>query len=66
MEQTLAVWQGANAVYEAGPLLTFEHYAGDLTSVEIVEVLDMPEGTVRSDLTRSRTVLAGLMAVRDV
>jgi RNA polymerase sigma-70 factor, ECF subfamily len=42
------------------------HYAGDLTAAEIANVLEMPEGTVRSDLTRSRSVLAGLMAVRDV
>ena len=33
-------------------------YIGDHTVAEVASILDVPEGTVRSDLSRSRTVLA--------
>lgn len=41
------------------------YYAGDLLVTEIAAVLAIPEGTVRSDLSRSRAVLAVALEVRD-
>ena len=34
------------------------HYAGDRTVPEVASILSVPEGTVRSDLTRARAALA--------
>jgi RNA polymerase sigma-70 factor, ECF subfamily len=65
-EEAVAFWTAVRTLPIRQRSVVALHYAGDLTSAEIAHVLDMPEGTVRSDLTRSRTVLAGLMAVRDV
>lgn len=42
------------------------YYAGDLLVTEIAAVLAIPEGTIRSDLSRSRAVLAVALEVRDV
>jgi len=37
------------------------YYAADLTVDEVAEVLTVPAGTVRSDLTRARAALATLL-----
>ncbi len=42
------------------------YYAGDLLVTEIAEVLAIPEGTVRSDLSRSHAVLAAALEDRNV
>jgi DNA-directed RNA polymerase specialized sigma24 family protein len=34
------------------------HFAGDRTATEIASILGCPEGTVYSDLSRARVVLA--------
>jgi len=34
------------------------HYAGDRSTAEIAAILDVPEGTVKSDLQRARAALA--------
>ena len=33
------------------------HFAGERTMAEIASILDVPEGTVRSDIARARTVI---------
>ena len=38
-------------------------YIGDLTVAEVASILGVPEGTVRSDLSRARTVLATELGV---
>jgi DNA-directed RNA polymerase specialized sigma24 family protein len=39
------------------------YYVGDRSVAEIASILDVPEGTVRSDLTRARLVLATQLGV---
>ena len=34
------------------------HYAGDRSVAEVAAILSIPEGTVRSDLTRARAAIA--------
>jgi RNA polymerase sigma-70 factor (ECF subfamily) len=33
------------------------HYAGDRPVAEVAEILGVPEGTIRSDLSRARSAL---------
>ena len=33
------------------------HFAGERTMAEIASILDVPEGTVRSDIARARVVI---------
>jgi DNA-directed RNA polymerase specialized sigma24 family protein len=37
------------------------HYAGDRSVAEVASILAVPEGTVRSDLTRARAALATML-----
>jgi RNA polymerase sigma-70 factor (ECF subfamily) len=39
------------------------HYMGDYSVAEVAAILDVPEGTVRSDLSRGRVVLAAELGV---
>ena len=39
------------------------YYAGDRTTAEVATILDVPEGTVRSDLSRARIALARELGV---
>jgi RNA polymerase sigma factor (sigma-70 family) len=39
------------------------HYAGDRSTAEIAAILDVPEGTVKSDLQRARAALAVSLGV---
>jgi RNA polymerase sigma-70 factor (ECF subfamily) len=39
------------------------HYMGDYSVAEVAAILDVPEGTVRSDLSRGRIVLAAELGV---
>jgi DNA-directed RNA polymerase specialized sigma24 family protein len=40
------------------------HYAGDRSVAEIAAIMGVPEGTIRSDLSRARAVLATELGVQ--
>jgi len=39
------------------------YYAGDHSTAEVARILDVPEGTVRSDLSRARSALVKELGV---
>lgn len=53
----LAFWAAVRRLPERPRLAVTLHYAGDRPVAEIAELLDVPEGTVRSDLTRARAAI---------
>lgn len=57
-EDVVAFWSAVRTLPERQRLVMALRYAGDLSTVEVAAVLGVPEGTVRSDLTRARAVLA--------
>lgn len=53
----LAFWAAVRQLPERPRQVVALHYAGDLAVEEIARILTVPEGTVRSDLTRARAAL---------
>lgn len=53
----LAFWAAVRRLPERPRQVVALHYAGDLAVEEIARILTVPEGTVRSDLTRARAAL---------
>ncbi len=56
-EDVVAFWAAVRSLPERQRLVVALHYAGDQTTVEVASILGVPEGTVRSDLSRAREVL---------
>jgi RNA polymerase sigma-70 factor (ECF subfamily) len=54
----LAFWATVRRLPERHRTVMVLHYAGDRSVAEIAAILSIPEGTVRSDLTRARAALA--------
>ncbi len=54
----LAFWESVRRLPERHRMVLVLHYAGDRSVSEVASILSVPEGTVRSDLTRARAVLA--------
>jgi RNA polymerase sigma-70 factor (ECF subfamily) len=54
----IAFWSAVRQLPERPRLTVALYYAGDRSVAEIAAILDVPEGTVKSDLSRARTVLA--------
>ena len=54
----LAFWAAVRTLPERPRQAMVLHYAGDRSTAEVARILDVPEGTVRSDLTRARAALA--------
>jgi RNA polymerase sigma-70 factor (ECF subfamily) len=54
----LAFWGAVRRLPERHRKVMVLHYAGDRSVAEVASILDVPEGTVRSDLTRARAALA--------
>lgn len=50
-------WDAVRRLPERPRLAVTLHYAGDRPVAEIAELLGVPEGTVRSDLTRARAAI---------
>ena len=50
-------WAAVRRLPERPRLAVTLHYAGDRPVAEIAEMLGVPEGTVRSDLTRARAAI---------
>lgn len=55
--EVLAFWSAVRELPSRPRLVVALRYAGDRTIEEIATILDMPEGTVTSDLSRARTAL---------
>ncbi|MDO8389313.1 MAG: sigma-70 family RNA polymerase sigma factor [Actinomycetota bacterium] len=54
----MAFWGAVRRLPERHQRVMVLHYAGDLSVAEVASILSVPEGTVRSDLTRARAALA--------
>jgi RNA polymerase sigma-70 factor (ECF subfamily) len=61
--ETIAFWSAVRDLPTRPRLAVTLYYAGDRTTAEVATILDVPEGTVRSDLTRARQVLAKELGV---
>jgi RNA polymerase sigma-70 factor (ECF subfamily) len=60
---TIAFWSAVRELPTRPRLVVTLHYAGDHPVAEVACILDVPEGTVRSDLTRARTALTRMLEV---
>lgn len=54
----LAFWDSVRRLPERHRQVMVLFYAGDRSVAEVASILSVPEGTVRSDLTRARATLA--------
>jgi RNA polymerase sigma-70 factor, ECF subfamily len=54
----VAFWAAVRQLPSRPRMVVALYYAADRTTVEVASILGVPEGTVRSDLTRARVVLA--------
>jgi RNA polymerase sigma-70 factor, ECF subfamily len=54
----MAFWGEVRRLPERHRQVMVLHYAGDRSVAEVAAILSIPEGTVRSDLTRARAALA--------
>jgi len=52
-----AFWTLVRELPERPRLAITLHYAGDNSVADIARILDVPEGTIRSDLSRARTAI---------
>lgn len=55
--EVMAFWMAVRELPERPRLAVTLYYAGDRSVAEVASILDVPEGTVRSDLTRARAAL---------
>lgn len=56
--EAIAFWQAVRQLPQRPRSVVTLYYAGDHPVAEVARILDMPEGTVRSDLSRARAALA--------
>lgn len=56
--EVIAFWGAVRALPARPRIAVTLYYAGDRTTAEVASILDVPEGTVRSDLSRARMALA--------
>lgn len=56
--QSIVFWDAVRRLPERPRSVVTLYYAGDHPVAEVARILDVPEGTVRSDLTRARAALA--------
>lgn len=55
--ETIAFWTAVRQLPSRPRLVVTLYYAADRTTAEVASILDVPEGTVRSDLSRARLAL---------
>jgi RNA polymerase sigma-70 factor (ECF subfamily) len=53
----VAFWQAVRGLPERPRLVVTLYYAGDRSIAEVAAIVNVPEGTVKSDLARARAVL---------
>jgi RNA polymerase sigma-70 factor, ECF subfamily len=56
--EAIAFWTAVRDLPERPRLAVTLYYAGDRSVAEVASILDVPEGTVRSDLSRARAALS--------
>lgn len=54
----IAFWEAVRQLPERPRLVVTLYYAGDHSVAEVASILDVPEGTVKSDLSRARVALS--------
>ena len=54
----MAFWAVVRALPERPRLAVTLHFAGERTMAEVASILDVPEGTVRSDIARARVAVS--------
>jgi len=59
----VAFWIAVRQLPERPRLAVTLYYAGDHSTAEVARILDVPEGTVRSDLSRARSALVKELGV---
>jgi len=57
----LAFWSAVRSLPTRPRQVVALHFAGDRTMAEIAAILDVPEGTVRSDIARARAFIQSQM-----
>jgi RNA polymerase sigma-70 factor (ECF subfamily) len=57
----MAFWSAVRTLPERPRLAVALYYAGDRSTAEVAKILDVPEGTVRSDLARAREAIVNRM-----
>ncbi len=63
-DDVMSFWSAVRELPERPRLAVALHYAGDRPVAEVARILDVPEGTVRSDLSRARSFMLGRMGVQ--
>ena len=63
-DDVMSFWAAVRELPERPRLAVALYYAGDRSAAEVARILDVPEGTVRSDLSRARSFMLGRMGVR--
>lgn len=56
--ETISFWAEVRKLPERPRMVVTLFYAADRTTAEVASILDVPEGTIRSDLSRARQALA--------
>jgi RNA polymerase sigma-70 factor, ECF subfamily len=62
---TIAFWTAARTLPSRPRAVVALYFGADMTSVQIGEILGVPEGTVRSDLSVARRVIMGALRGHD-
>ena len=63
-EDVLVFWALVRELPSRPRLAVTMHFAGERTMAEIASILDVPEGTVRSDIARARVVITAALRGR--
>jgi RNA polymerase sigma-70 factor, ECF subfamily len=58
----VAFWSAVRELPERPRLAVVLHYAGERTTADIAEIIGVPEGTIRSDISRARQILIRQLA----
>ena len=61
----IAFWSLVRDLPSRPRMVVTLHYAGERTLADIASILDVPEGTVRSDIARARVVIRAGLGVDD-
>jgi RNA polymerase sigma-70 factor (ECF subfamily) len=56
-DEVVAFWAVVRTLPQRPRMVVALHYAGDRTMADIAAILAVPEGTVRSDIARARTLI---------